>query len=181
MDGSLGEPSDRRRKAFRQSRISTWAPPVDGARVFAFPPKRSQKRAARPSFGENHILRPRFFNGQNPLILPQSGHSHVTSLLIPHLFFSMHSGQIWKPQRHVQQKGCGLLHNGSERPAFRIVAYPCFRYSMAKEMDVDRICRQSPRNHVGPPSDMEMGGLRFRGAEGNVAGGLDRNAVAASA
>ncbi len=61
------------------------------------------------------------------------------------------------------RRAVGFCTHGSERPAFRIVAYPCFRYSMAKEMEVDRIYRQSPSNHVGPPSGIEMGAALLRG------------------
>lgn len=35
----------------------------------------------------------------------QSGHIHVGPLLMPHLFSVKHSGQMAKPQVHVQQKG----------------------------------------------------------------------------
>ena len=35
----------------------------------------------------------------------QSGQIHVGPLLIPHLFSSKHSGQIWKPQGQFQQYG----------------------------------------------------------------------------
>jgi hypothetical protein len=46
----------------------------------------------------------------NPLFAPQSGQSQVIPLQdIPQKFSIMHSWQIAKPQRHVQQKGAFFL------------------------------------------------------------------------
>jgi hypothetical protein len=39
------------------------------------------------------------------ITLSQSGQIHVGPLLIPHLFSSKHSGQIWNPQGQFQQNG----------------------------------------------------------------------------
>ncbi len=41
-------------------------------------------------------------------IRSQSGHIQVGPLLIPHLFSSKHSIQIWKPQGQLQQNSCGF-------------------------------------------------------------------------
>jgi hypothetical protein len=48
---------------------------------------------------------PKFYWFPNPFWSPQSGHCQVMALQdIPHTFSSIHSWQIWKPQRQRQQK-----------------------------------------------------------------------------
>jgi hypothetical protein len=42
------------------------------------------------------------------LILPQSGQIQVGPLVMPHLFSSKQTGQIWKPHGQFQQNGCSL-------------------------------------------------------------------------
>jgi len=42
---------------------------------------------------------------QNILTLPQSGHTQVGPLLMPHMFSLRQLSQIWKPHGQFQQKG----------------------------------------------------------------------------
>jgi hypothetical protein len=50
----------------------------------------------------------------------QSGQIQVGPLLMPHLFSSKQSGQIWKPQPQFQQKGFSSLQQWQRNSFFRL-------------------------------------------------------------